>query len=412
MPALAEVIAEPVDEASYIFDSSQLRTYDIQIAQSDLDVINEQPSSEAWVPAMLKFEGQTYGPYRVRYKGAAGAFMYPCTSGPPGGPKDGKCSIKLGFNEVDPDARFFGLKKLNFHAMNPDASQLRERLSYTLFREMGIAAPRSVHARVLINGELEGLFAVVEQIDGRFTRSRFAEGGKGNLYKEIWPVTEDASRYLASLETNEDQQPSVQRMLDFKHAIDMGASATANVIDRDYVLRYLAVDRVIINDDGMLHFWCDPTAQGNNLGRWGNHNYYWYEAEAATRFWLVPWDMDNAFDGSRYVHIALPWTQTAACSCTMTAEVGIQAPSSCDPLVKHFSGWLGDYDKQVDVFIAGPFAKAHVDALLATWTAQIQAAAAESGGLHHAPTESAWADAVMKLQTTIDSAREHRGYAY
>ena len=38
---------------------------------------------------------------------------------------------------------------------------------------MGVAAPRSVHARLVINGELSGLYALTEQIDENFIRQNF-----------------------------------------------------------------------------------------------------------------------------------------------------------------------------------------------------------------------------------------------
>ena len=100
-----------------------------------------------------------------------GSFKAPCTTGDPDGPKAGKCSLKLGFDEVDANLRFYGLKKLNFHAMNNDLSRLRERLAYFLFRRFGVPAPRAVHATLTVNGESLGLYALVEEIDSRFTRA-------------------------------------------------------------------------------------------------------------------------------------------------------------------------------------------------------------------------------------------------
>jgi hypothetical protein len=410
--AVPAIDLEPNDDATYLFDQTQLRTYNIVIAQADLDSINRHPSAEAWVRANLQFEAKTYGPFSVRYKGSAGAFMYPCTTGDFDGPKAGKCSLKLGFDEIDSKGHFFGLKKLNFHSMNADSSMLRDRLAYQLFRDAGVAAPRAAHARVLINGVLEGLFVVVEQIDGRFTRSRFSEGGTGNLYKEVWPVYDDALVYKAALETNQDEQPSVQGMLDLKSAIATGAASLDTMLDRDYFVRYIALDRLIVNDDGIFHFWCDPTAQGNNPGGFGNHNYYWYQASKDAHFWLIPWDLDNTFDNSPSVHISTAWTATAKCECTNDPEYGRQRPASCDLLVQHFGTWRVDYKKQLDELIAGPFAKARVDALLAAWITQIQPAVSESGGINLAPSESAWADAVMTLRASIDSERKNGGYAY
>ena len=407
------VIEEPNDEAAYIFDPRELRTYNILVADADLARIDASPAAEQLVPAMLEFEGRTYGPYSVRYKGGQGSFMYPCTMSNTGSPKLGKCSMKLDFNETDPAARFYGLKKLNFHSMNADASMLRDRLGYQLYREMGIAAPRAVHARVLINGVLEGLFVAVEQIDSRFSRAHFSDGGAGNVYKEVWPMHDELAPYMDALETNKDDMPSVQGLLDFKRAIEQSAAAAEGYFDREYMMRYLAVDRLIINDDGVLHFWCNEiTGQGNNPGEFGNHNYYWYEETSAPRFWLIPWDLDHSFDNYPAVRLDLEWSETAACACRNHSVAGSDRPASCDPLVSHFISWLPDYEAAVDEFIAGPMRKEHVDSLVQTWSDQIRSAVTEAAGIRLAPDEAAWSNAVDDLLMKIDGARENRGYAY
>ncbi|MET0388663.1 MAG: CotH kinase family protein [Polyangiales bacterium] len=407
-----EVVSEPTDDASYLFDPSTVRSYDILVDPNDLAAIDANPGAEASVPASVVFEGQTYGPYSVRYKGSAGSFKPPCLAGALGSPRDGKCSMKLDFNDTDPEARFYGLKKLNFHSMNSDASFMRDRLGYTMFREMGVASPRAMHARVSINGQLQGLYIAVEQVDGRFSRARFAEGGDGNIYKEIWPMYTDAPTYQNALETNEDVG-AVQRMLDFKSAIDSGSDATAEWLDLDYMTRYLAVDRVIINDDSIMRFWCNQISQGNNPGPIGNHNYYWYEAEAQNRFWLIPWDLDHSFDSIPYVHVHPEWNSSGTeCLCHDTVDFGYQYPAACDPLMQRFISWDSQFQAQTDAFLAGPFAKAHVDELLAAWRTQIQPIVAEAQGINRAISETEWADGLTTLEGKIESAREHRGYAY
>ncbi|MBN1652404.1 MAG: CotH kinase family protein [Deltaproteobacteria bacterium] len=143
-----------------------------------------------------------------------------------GGRKAGKCSVKVSFNRSDSKGMLFGLKKLVFNSMTNDPSMMRERLGYSLCREMGAPAPRATHAIPRINGQAD-IFTLVEVIDGRFTRSHFMEGGKGNLYKEIWPVWDDPRAYLSALTTNEDDNPSVDRILRFSQAIFQGPSETA-----------------------------------------------------------------------------------------------------------------------------------------------------------------------------------------
>ena len=49
---------------------------------------------------------------------------------------------------------------------------------------MGVAAPRSTHARVVVNGEFVGLFVTTENIDGRFTRANFNDG-TGNFIRGL-----------------------------------------------------------------------------------------------------------------------------------------------------------------------------------------------------------------------------------
>jgi CotH kinase protein len=402
-PVVPEAVtAEPQDDARYVFDQSVLRTYNLSIAEEDLALIDMSPASEVYVNGVLEVDGETYGPLGVRYKGSVGGFLAPCTvAGQPGarpGPKTGKCSIKVDFDRVDPNARFHGLKKLNFHSMNRDKSMLRDRLGYAMFRESGIAAPRTAHARLFINGKLEGLYVVVEQIDGRFTHSRFTDGGDGNLYKEVWPVSDDPKPYLAALETNDTGNASVDKMLRFAQAVDLGADASFQWLEPKYLFDYIAVDRVIINDDGAFHWYCSR-----------NHNFYWYEGERADRFWLIPWDLDSSFQNGTFVHIDAPWNEpAAACSC----RGGTQRAAICDPLTSQWARRNEDYERAVDAFIAGPFAARNVDAKLAAWGAQIELAVQEASGVQGAPTYGEWQQAYATLQSIIASTRQHRGYAY
>ena len=423
-----KVVAEPDDDAAFLWDDTKLRTFDIRVDETDLAFLDSSPAAEQYVPAELEFEGETYGPAGLRYKGSVGAFLRPCTNasivGPRNGPRAGKCSIKMSFNWSDPEGTFFGLRKLQFHSMGHDPSMMRERLGYSLFREMGLAAPRAVHARVLFNGVFQGVFALIEQIDGRFTRSRFTEGGKGNLYKEVWPTHSDASVYLNALETNEDENPSVQHMLNFKAAIDLGAESALDWVNQDLLARYLAVDRVIINDDGIMHFWCVGGGNGNNPGPWGNHNYYWYFAEDSSRAWLIPWDLDSSMNPDSFVQVYSPWTaQGVDCTCTtypgQTFPPVPQYPPSCDPVLAGWAATLREpYERAVDDLLDGAFSKAAVDAKIDAWSAQIEGAvqeqadgqiiAAEAGVV----TSDAWRAAIDSLQLHLQSMRDNRGYPY
>ncbi len=406
------VIAEPTDEAAYIYDQGQVRTYELTVAPADLAAINSDPVAEQYVPATLTFEGATYASVALRYKGSVGAF-YSCVENgglnPSGAKTCRKLSMKLSFNEYDPEGRFFGLKKLNFHSMNADDSQLRDRLGYWLFRQMGVPAPRAVHARLVINGQVEGLFALVEQIDGRFTRSRFTDGGEGNLYKEVWPMHTSEQTYLNALETNEDQMPSAAKIMSFAQALMSAAdNALPGVIDarmnRDITLRYVAVDRTIANDDGAFHFYCNlPQGQGANPGNVGNHNFYIYEGATSDQLWVIPWDMDLAFLGeSSFTRINTAWTATAPfCNCTFSSQL---APS-CDRLIRGWGQMTADVNALQRELLDGPFSSASVSAQLNAWTTQLMPIVTEIAADPEQISVSAWQNAVNSLRSSIDSLR-------
>jgi spore coat protein H len=401
---------EPEDEAAYLFDPAELRTYELRLSAEDLATLDKNPQAEQYVEGSLIFEGQEYAPVGIRYKGSYGAWQR-CTGA--GGKTCTKLSMKVSLNYRDPDGNLLGLRKLLFHSMNNDPSMMKERLNYWLFRAFDVPAPRAVHARLLINGELNGLVAMVEEIDGRFTRSRFAEGGTGNLYKEAWPssadgraITEDV--LLATLETNEDDQPSLQKFLRFGQLLEHASEEELperleHWLSMDHVLRYLAVDRATGNDDGVLHWYCLG-------GPCYNHNFFWYEERDAQRFWLVPWDMDVSFNlENRITTIWMPWDDTGLdCQPVSMAPFAfpIRAPS-CDKLTRVWAGFQDRYVEALAAFLDGPYRPDVIEARLAEWEAQVAPAVEEAAALHaDAVSVEAWRVEGMGLRTAIDELRQ------
>lgn len=418
-PESTVVIAQPTDEAQVLFDPMLVRTYELSIAPVDLASIDANPAAEVWVNASLTVDGQTLA-VGARYKGSVGAFLMPCTAasapGAKPGPKIGRCSMKIAFDHTDPNARFHGLRKLNLHAMGRDSSLLRERLGYSLLREMGIAGSRAVHARLVVNGVFQGVFLAVEEIDGRFTRARFGEGGEGNLYKQVWPIHDDPNQYAKALESNRGASPDVTRMTRFKAAIDANDESADRWLDLDYHMRWVAVDRVIMNDDGAFHWYCYSQgfdAQGIPLPAMvRNHNFYWYEASGYDRMWLIPWDLDNSFvTETARVHIDPEWADTSSCQCKTFLGMS-QRPAACDPLFARWRALATEREAAIDAFIAGPFSVERVETKLQTWSGQIAPLVQETNGALGAPDMATWLDAVMQLRQNIDLARANRGYPY
>ncbi|SVA63196.1 uncharacterized protein METZ01_LOCUS116050 [marine metagenome] len=405
------------DDSGYIFDQERLHTFELTLSDEALAQIDRNPSAEEWVLGSLTFEGETIDRVGIRYKGSIGAWVG-CLSDPdwtdPSGHKVcTKLSMKVKVNWDDSNREFHGLRRLQFHNMNLDPSQMHERLGYWLFREMGVPAPRSVHARLIVNGTYMGVFALTEQIDGRFTRHNF-DDGTGNLYKEVWPlhagyVTGDLY-FVEALKTNEDENPSIEIIKNFGSEVKAaGPDGAAEVVDRwmdvDEVLAWAVVDRTIRNDDGPFHWYC--------FGECRPHNYYWYEEPTAGTLHLIPWDLDNAFqnivkDSNPVTPVADAWGEiTRDCQRFGYGDWGLlQRSAACDPVFAAWATFDDDYGRLLDEFLDGPFAEELVTAQVEAWVAQIADATTEAADAHDdAVSVRKWTGAVDGLLAALDHAR-------
>lgn len=411
-------------DSSYIFDQNQLHTFELRLPQASLDFLNADPMAEEYVEGELVFEGETVGPVGIRYKGSVGKWVGCVGEGEifaDGGAKAcTKLSMKVKINWDDPDAEFYGLRKLQFHSQNLDQTLMHERLGYLLFREMGVAAPRSVHARLVVNGEFVGLFALTEQIDGRFTRHNF-EDGTGNLYKEVWPLRSDGkprsnSEFYEGLKTNEDDKNlDMSQMISFAEQIaseDDGREVMRRWMDIEEIISYAVVDRTIRNDDGAFHWYCS-TDEANYGSDCGNHNFYWYSNPSTGKVHLIPWDLDNAFenilfDANPVTPIADKWGETSnGCKGFAYGEWYLpQRSAACDKITYIWSTFEEEYERIHNEFLQGPFAKEQVDLLLDAWEQQISPVVIEAAEAHDdALRFEEWQEALDVFRRSLAFAR-------
>jgi len=279
----------PIVDQFDVFSDRAIRTYSLELPEGRWRKLREQALAERWAAATLHVDGVRVGVVGVRFKGATGTLAACFQDG-----KElcAKLSMKLRFDRYAPERRFFGLQRLNFHSMERDPSWMRERLAYRVFEDAGIVAPRTAWARIEVNGRDLGVYTVVEAIDARFTDRRF-HFDDGLLYKEAWPGSLDPAYYERRLRTNRSEPHEHATMLGFARELSQaGSDGRAAVLERwtdpDQLMRYMAVDRLIGNWDGITAWYCDP-------GTCTNHNFYWYAEKERQRLWLIPWDLDNSF---------------------------------------------------------------------------------------------------------------------
>jgi hypothetical protein len=207
-----------------------------------------------------------------------------------------KKSYKVAINSFFPGRKYFGFEKLNLNGEHNDPSIIRSRLSWELFRDMEVPAPRSGHAELYINGLYMGLYINVEHIDEEFVLSRFGNQN-GNLYKCLYPAdlhymgtdpedykVEFNGRRVYELKTNEslDDYSGLAHFIDILNNTPDPAfrQEIEKVLDVDLLLRTLAVEIFI--------------------GHWDNYaynqnNYYLYQHPGSGKFIYIPYDTDNTY---------------------------------------------------------------------------------------------------------------------
>ena len=231
--------------------------------------------------------GQTVAEVGVRYKGN-GTFAT--------GFPTGKPSFKIDFNEYHDKLTFRGLKKINLNNNISDPSYLREALSYELFREVGIPAPRVGWAKVTVIVGNEpakemGLYSVVEQVDKRFLKRQFgsADGllikpstfGTFRYFGDTW-----SDRYKRAYVPKTEGLPGQQQhLIDFARLLNMAddeqfEQQLEEYLDIDQFVSFLSVNVLLSNLDSFLG---------------GTQNYYAYLEPKTNRVQLLPWDMDHSF---------------------------------------------------------------------------------------------------------------------
>ena len=405
--------------SDYLYDQESLHTFELTISDEALAEIDKDPSKEKYVEGSLTFEGETISPVGIRYKGSVGAWVG-CLAGgslfePDGEKTCTKLSMKVKINWQDSAQTFWGVKKLQFHSMNLDPSQMHDRLGYWLFRKMGVPAPRASHARLLINGNYSGLYSFVEQIDGRFADRQF-DDGDGNLYKEVWPLTpkgfaREEFEFIEALKTNEEEA-RVSHILKFSNELAVAEKnelpqIVSRWMDIDEIIRWAVVDRVIRNDDGPLHWYCFESCT--------NHNFYWYEEPATGRLRIIPWDLDSAFanimsDSNPVTPVADSWGQiTNDCSPFPHGEWRLyQWSATCDRLIGAWTAFEDKSEATWVTFLAGPFSQESTDAVLTQWEEQIHEATLDAANKHRdALSVENWKAALSELSSSLDFARSN-----
>jgi hypothetical protein len=274
---------KPVDGPA-LYDEKTLRTLFLEFENSDWEKeLAAFYHTDVEVAAKLTVDGKTYPGVGVAFHGASSYFMV----------SEGlKRSLTLSINFTEEDQRLLGYRTLHLLNSHMDPTYVRIVLYQHIAREH-IPAPKANFMRVVLNGECWGIYVNQQAFNKDFLKEWFksAKGarwkvpgsprgnaGLGYLGEEITPY-----KKLYELKTQEDTNAwhaliRLCRVLN-ETAPEKLESALAPMLDIDGVLKFLALDNVVINNDG---YWT----------RASDYNLY---LDEKGRFHVIPHDDNETF---------------------------------------------------------------------------------------------------------------------
>jgi hypothetical protein len=179
-----------------------------------------------------------------------------------------KMQFQISFNELDPDGRYAGLRKIVLDSAHYNRSHLRDRLAASIFHDLGLSYACANHAKLYVNGQYYGLYTNLEKIDREFLERNF-DDPSGLLYKKG-----------SELQTREDENPDTSRKDLWWATTDLGGMNGLGELEQ--MVGMWAVEAIV------------PDADGYWAGGW---NMYLYD-HPTRGFLYIPYDFDLSFDSA------------------------------------------------------------------------------------------------------------------
>ncbi len=281
-PELSPADVEWYDDEP-LYDLLTLRTLFLEFENDDWErELADFYHTGVEVPAQLTVDGETYTDVGVRFRGNTSYSMVSAGL---------KRPLNLTIDYVRDDQRLLGYRTLNLHNGHTDPSFLRTVLYQYIAREY-IPALKANYVRLVINGESWGIYVNVEQYNTDFIDEWFGtrEGGRWKVPANMRGggglnyLGEDPAAYKSVYEIkSKDESTSWADLINLcrvlnETPLDELEEVLEPILDIDGALRFLAIEKTLVNNDG---YWIRAS------------DYLLYQDEAG-RFHLIPYDVNES----------------------------------------------------------------------------------------------------------------------
>lgn len=270
-----------------LFNKSQIMEIDILMSDKDWEDMLANALEEEYYCCDVVVNGITYYNVGIRLKGNTSLSQVASSN------TTDRYSFKLEFDHYDSTQTCMGLDKLVLNNMISDATYRKEYLSYDIMEYLGVETSLFSYADVSRNGETWGLYFALEAMEESYAERVFGTG-YGELYKpETIGMSGGSGSDLSYIDNEIDSYSGIfdaavlkpskedkKKVIEALENLEKGTNLE-QYIDIDAMLRYIASNTFLVNDDSYF---------GTML-----HNYYLYEEDG--KLSMLPWDYNLAFGG-------------------------------------------------------------------------------------------------------------------
>jgi len=274
--SVEETISQSIEESTMdyevLFEEGIVHEIYIDIVDENWDYMMENPLEEEFVEADITVDGYTVENIAIRTKGNS-------TLRDVSNSDSDRYSFKIKVDEYE-DQKLLGLDEFVLNNMYSDSSYMREYLSYQAFEGVDEIASLTSYINVYVNGELYGLYLMVETVEDGFLNRTFGEND-GNLYRMDQGSTLLDNTGNASQKNGDDEsQDDLNAFIEILNAMPQGEKGDIeSVLDVESALKYIAGNTVMSSYDSYN-------------GQFAQ-NYYLYNHEGI--FYVIPWDYNMSF---------------------------------------------------------------------------------------------------------------------
>lgn len=189
--------------------------------------------------------------------------------------------------KLDKPGKWQGQSRISLNGMGSDSTQMRNRIVWDIYHELGLVGPKTSYQRVTLNGQPQGLYLQIEWVEGKMFE-KAGLGGDGELYH-----VQD-SNFCGDLTKNNGYDiddcwykfsPPFDDFTSLQELINNIDATPINQFDRfmadnfevESILNWFAVNVLVANGDTY------------------NKNYFLYRAKATGKWTVIPWDYDLTF---------------------------------------------------------------------------------------------------------------------